>query len=212
VPKLFARLRQAERSARLTGSFGNVRACQAALADVEKEVNLFVTREFCELIANTPIWQGPPPRVGAVSLATNQIRLELRHAGHGDEAMCLEFENRGGLVVAGVSVPGWFPHMAPTQQIVVYNALAVLFKLAGADRVREQPHVHTPVIEGVETLTVNHRNYGAMPITWQQCVDCWQTAPAPLLDQSSMWFLEPGKNGTSEAIREVKRSEDTAPS
>jgi hypothetical protein len=213
IPKLYARLRQAERKARVTGSFGSVRACQAALAEVEKAVNLFVTREFCDLIAYTPIWQGPPPRVGAVALATNQIRVELRHVSYAELPMCLEFENRGGLLVAGVSVPGWFAHLPPMQQTVLHNALVVLFKFAGADRVREQPNVAFAAPEHAAALAVNDRHFGEVAITWQQCVACWQTdpsiaTPSELLGQNTMWLLEPGKNGTNKPSREREQAEE----
>src|ERR1019366_2610057 len=87
VPKLFSRLRQVERGAWRTGTWSGVRACQSALAEVEEAVRLFVTREFCELLGQTPAWQSQPPRVCAVTLATNQIRVELHHADYPDQPM-----------------------------------------------------------------------------------------------------------------------------
>jgi hypothetical protein len=175
VPRLFARLRQAERAAARTGSWSSVRACQSALADVEKAVGLFVTREFCELLRQTPAWQGQPPRVGRVSLATNQIRLELHQPDYPDQVLCLEFENEAGALVAGIAAPGWLEALPPAQRMLLHNALATLYKLAGVDQIRAQLHTREPAAEKAIATEPRQQTFQQIPITWEQCVTCWQT-------------------------------------
>ena len=74
-----------------------------------------------------------------MSLATNQIRLELLHPLYPDQVTGLEFENLAGALVAGIAAPGWLEKLPPGQRFLLHNALATLYKLAGIDLVREQP-------------------------------------------------------------------------
>jgi hypothetical protein len=100
IPKLFARLRQSERRARHSGSWSGVRACQAALAEVEKAVALFVTREFCTLLPLTPAGKDQMLEVRGVRLATNTIRINVLHTGFPNQTLDLEFDNWNGCLVA----------------------------------------------------------------------------------------------------------------
>jgi hypothetical protein len=171
IPWLFARLRQAERQARRTGNFSGARTCRSLLADVEEAVRLFVTREFCELLALAPTWQGNRLEVAGVALATNLIRVELKRVDAQGQPLCLEFEFRSPDLLAGIAAPGWLAGMSDRQRVLLQNALAILYKLAGIDQIREAP--------AAEGLT-----FGEIPITWQQCVECWQrdaAAPMPPL-------------------------------
>src|SRR5438270_4118893 len=79
IPKLFARLRNAEQKALRTGNYTSVRAVQAALEEVEEAVRLFVVREFLVLLAQEESWKKQPLQVGRIRLATNQVRVELLH-------------------------------------------------------------------------------------------------------------------------------------
>jgi hypothetical protein len=109
IPKLFARLRRAERRARRSGSWTGVRACQSALAEVEHCVALFVAREFCTLLEETPDGKDQRLEVQRVELATNLIRVQLLHTGFPDQALELEFENWRGSIVAAPLPPSLEP-------------------------------------------------------------------------------------------------------
>jgi hypothetical protein len=61
IPKLFARLRHAEQKALESGNFTGVRACQAALEEVEEAVRLFVIREFLVLLDQQDGWRAGHP-------------------------------------------------------------------------------------------------------------------------------------------------------
>jgi hypothetical protein len=180
VPKLFARLRQAERQAGSTGTWSGVRACRSALAEVEQAVNLFVTREFCELLAQTPAWEGAPPRVGQVTLANNLVRVELQQPGAAapEQSLWLEFETRAGCMIAGIAVPGWQAGLSGGQRVLLDNALATLYKLAGVDRIAEPLPDSTRVVDHADSAS---RTFRQIPITWEQCVTCWPMQATALM-------------------------------
>jgi hypothetical protein len=138
IPKLFARLRHAERAAYRTGNWTAVRSCRASLEHVEESVRLFVNRDFAALLEQDPHWQGRLIQAGKVQLATNRIALEILHARFPDDPLRLEFENRSGHLAAGIASPGWLTHLSEEERRPVHNALATLYKLAGVDVVWEQ--------------------------------------------------------------------------
>ncbi len=138
VPKLFARLRNAERDAHQTGNWSAVRSCKADLDNVAQAVRQFLTRDFIALLAQHPAWQGESPAVGKIDLATNRIRVELVNPRYADAPVTLEFEYRADWLLAGFDKFGWFRHLTPQQLRPLHNALVTLYKLAGVDIVREQ--------------------------------------------------------------------------
>ncbi len=138
VPRLYARLRAAEREAARTDIWRDARTYRAALRGVEEAVRQFVARDFIEVL-NDPAagWGGPELRVGGVTLGTNRIRLELIPAGGGATA-CLEWEDRSGWLVAKWAEAGFLATLPDEQAQLLENALAHLYKRAGVDVVREQ--------------------------------------------------------------------------
>jgi hypothetical protein len=144
VPKLFARLRAAEREAARTDNWREARTYRDALRNVEEAVRRFVTRDFVVMLNQSPAWTGPRLCVGRVTLGTNRIRLEFIPEGTGEPAW-LEWEDRSGWLVAG-----WATWRGPLTELrdgvllTFTNALAYLFKRAGVDLVREQVRAELP--------------------------------------------------------------------
>jgi len=144
VPKLYARLRQAEREAGNTGSWRAARLCRNSLEQVERSVRRFVGRELITLLKQSSSWQRQRVKVGQVSLATNRIRVELVHEAYPANSAWLEFEEDAGWLVAGIRQPGWLDQLTPGQQHAVITGLAGLYKLAGVQLVREQIQANLP--------------------------------------------------------------------
>jgi hypothetical protein len=144
VPKLFARLRAAERTAAQTDNWRDARTYRAALRGVEESVRRFVTRDFTEVL-NSPesAWGEPRLRVGEVILGTNRIRLEIL-AADGAASAWLEWEDRASWLVSGWSAPGFLCKLSVEQARVFENALAYLYKRAGVEVVREQVRAELP--------------------------------------------------------------------
>jgi hypothetical protein len=144
VPRLFARLRAAEREAARTDVWREARTYRAALRGVEEAVRRFVTRDFVEVLNNPASgWAGPQRlAAGRVLLGTNRIRLELQ--AEGVAPAWLEWEDRYGWLAAGWAEPGFLSALADEQARVFNNALAYLYKRAGVDLAVEQVRAALP--------------------------------------------------------------------
>jgi hypothetical protein len=143
VPKLFARLREAERHGSESGEWADARANRQALREVEEGVSRFVTRDLAAVLNPSPAWGGRKLFVGKVHLGTKRIRVELFLDGSAHPAI-LEWEDRSGWLVAGWAEPGGLPTLPPTPARALTNALAYLFKRAGVDLVREHVSAELP--------------------------------------------------------------------
>ncbi len=146
VPRLYARLRSAERLAARTDEWRVARTYRHALREVEESVSRFVTRELVALVNFSPLWGGRLVSVGRVHLGTNRIRVELLLDGA--PPAVLEWEDRSGWLVAGWAEVGWLAALTPGQARVLANTLAYLYKRAGVDFVRE--HVRAELPKGAE--------------------------------------------------------------
>ncbi len=161
VPKLYARLRQAEREAIRTGSWRTARTCRRALAEVELTIRRLIERELVKLLQESTRWKGESLRVGSVVLTPTRIGIELMQTGnreqgtgngeqkiHSDSSVpCsvrLEWEDEAGWLVASIREPGWLEALSEDQRQAATTALAGLYKLAGIDLVREQVRENLP--------------------------------------------------------------------
>ena len=140
LPRLYARLRAAEREAARTDNWRDVRAYRQSLGEVEEAVRRFVARELVAVLnpaTGSPGWGGPPLAVGEVHLGTNRVRVELV-AGGTKEPAVLEWEDRSEWLVGGWAETGFLADLPPGPATEFENALAYLHRRAGADIVREQ--------------------------------------------------------------------------
>jgi hypothetical protein len=138
IPKLYAKLRKAERRARITGNWRRSRACRRALHEVQEAVRQFVIRELMYLVNQSRSWQTQKLSVGRVTLASNRVSVELQHDGHPERTVWLSFEECRGWLVAHVRDPAWLGQLSEQEALALNTALASLYKLAGVDLVREQ--------------------------------------------------------------------------
>jgi hypothetical protein len=137
VPRLYAKLRSAEREAAQTDQWRDSRTYRAALHSVEEAVCRFVTRDFIEVLNDRESgWTGPRLAAGQVLLGTNRIRLEL--LAEGTASAWLEWEDRSGWLVVAWVEPGFLTTLSGEQARLFGNTLAYLYKRAGVDLVGEQ--------------------------------------------------------------------------
>jgi hypothetical protein len=137
VPKLYARLREAEREAIRTGSWRTARTWRRSLAEVEQTIRRLVERELVKLLQESMRWKGEPLRVGGVVLTPTRIGIELMQA-EAVRPVRLEWEDQAGWLMASIREPGWLEALGDEQRQAVTTALAGLYKLAGIDLVYEQ--------------------------------------------------------------------------
>jgi hypothetical protein len=146
VPRLFARLRRAEREGLQTGNWRAARTYRQAVERVEKSLKRLVEREALTLAQLGPAWEGVELGVGRVSLTPRRARLELTHKGHPDSPVVLEWQMDGEYLVASIVKPGWLSCVSEAQREAMVAVLAGLYKLAGIDIVREQVRANVPLV------------------------------------------------------------------
>jgi hypothetical protein len=152
VPKLYARLREAEREAIRTGSWRAARTLRRSLTEVEQTIGRLVERELIKLLQESTRWKGESLRVVDVALTPKRIGIELAKSGAAAPVR-LEWEHQAGWLVAGICQPGWLEELGEEPRQAVTTALAGLYKLAGIDLVREQVREKLPPPATDFTLT-----------------------------------------------------------
>jgi hypothetical protein len=157
VPKRFAKLRRAERHARIDGEWNSVHKHLRVLHHVERAVRRSIEREFLELFAESKCWQGgssnavaaengagprdaQPPQVTleTVTLSTNRVRLSFACRAIGDGTLVVEIDSQSGWLLAGASGGSWVDRLEPPQRQVLVTAMLGLYKIAGIELVRQQ--------------------------------------------------------------------------
>jgi hypothetical protein len=135
LPKLFARLRRAERRARVHGDWSPVRKHLQSLVGVEHSIRQFVDRELVALLGESQRWKRVLPRVSQVRLASNRVAVELSSSEWLAGGLGLVFELRSGLLVADRIGEDWSLVLGPEEQEPWGMALLGLLKSAGAEDV-----------------------------------------------------------------------------
>ncbi|HKI36833.1 MAG TPA: hypothetical protein VKA46_33585 [Gemmataceae bacterium] len=192
LPKLFAQLRKAERDAHETGAWRAARAVRERLRTVEVSLRRFVARDVLALLHLSPEWKKKPLSVGAVDLASNQVRFELRHADYPATPLRLAIAEQDGLLVADVEEPGWLSRLTPPETRTLDQAIAGMYKLAGVDLVRRPVEAPAEPVPPVADEVPEHCTrrplpaasangsadgqaivFGGVTIPWAQWVDWW---------------------------------------
>jgi hypothetical protein len=163
VPKLYARLREAEREAIRTGSWRAARTCRRNLAEVERTIRRLVEREVVKLLQESTRWKGESLRVVGVALTPTRIGIELAQV-ESLRPVRLEWEDQAGWLVASIREPGWLETLSDDQRQAATTALAGLYKLAGIDLVREQVRENLPARATGFTLTPRDLLVGSGPL------------------------------------------------
>jgi predicted Ser/Thr protein kinase len=138
LPKLYARLRAAERTAYASGSWRVARTFRHSLQEVERSVRQFLQRELLVLLDQAGLANELPLRIGAVSLASKRISFDLCHPEFPQTPLRVGFAEQSGWLLAAVLDSGWLPRLQPRPFRALVRALGGLFKLAGIHLVHEQ--------------------------------------------------------------------------
>ncbi|MEN6558572.1 MAG: hypothetical protein ABFC54_10375 [Thermoguttaceae bacterium] len=137
VPKRFAKLRQAERRARLSGQWQTVRKHAQALQHLERFVRNYVERDFLATLQQSRAWADRAIGLDEIWLGTASMQLVF---GGGDPSARLrvKLEVESNLLVAGLAECGGCRSLTVPQQKALAAAILGLYKSFGVDVVREQ--------------------------------------------------------------------------
>jgi hypothetical protein len=146
LPKLFAKLRRAERRAERRGTWKTARRLRETLHHVETSIGHFAERELVAFLKASKGWAAAPVELVAVEAGSNCVRVRLSGPSANDaiyqrddpSVLELDFEQQGGRLLAHIARPGWLAHLSPDQTAVFVTALLGCYHKAGVDLVREQ--------------------------------------------------------------------------
>ncbi len=138
LPKLYAKMRRAERRALRGGARRPVRRLKEALHHVEDSIRHFTERDLLAFLGHSQGWRSGPVHLAKVRAGSNRIRLELACPELGEPNLEVKIEEQSGWLVAHISRPGWLPLLSPGEAAVLTLALTGFYKKAGVDLVREQ--------------------------------------------------------------------------
>jgi hypothetical protein len=175
LPKSFGRWRRTRRAGRERAALKH----REALHHVEEAVRRLVKREFAALLRESRSLGNWSIEPGAIHLATNRIRIELLAGARDFPSLWIDFEERSGILAAGVSRPGWVEQLTETERQTLADAVAGLYKLGGVQL------VHTPgspvnpaLIQSDAKLQAlpapTSVNFTAVSIPWPVWVHAWE--------------------------------------
>ncbi|MBW3540811.1 MAG: hypothetical protein KY476_11110 [Planctomycetes bacterium] len=152
LPKLFAKLRRAERKTRPGRHNPAITRLHEKLHHNVTAIRRFVERELLGYLAASRSCGELRPTVGQIHAASNSVRIELlppqpeasdgaeasASEGQHGESTWLAFQEQSGWLVAGLSRPGWFGRLADDERQTSSVALAGFYRMATVDLIREQ--------------------------------------------------------------------------
>jgi hypothetical protein len=193
LPKIFARLRRAERESIGSRTDRAVFKCRESLHHVELDVRRFLDRELLALMRWSRTLGPVGFQVGEISLATNCIRVELRAIVDPALPLHLSLLEESGVLAAELTWPCGPLELTPSQHRMLAVALAGFFKLSGVDVAPELDSAELREVIVNPLAPPNAQGKGAggptfaeLAIPWQRWVEAWQAEGAPdrLTDQA----------------------------
>lgn len=140
LPKLYAKLRRAQRRAVRDGDPRKVDKLQEQLHHIEVAFRQFVERELIACLQKCPDWT-TLLHVTSVELGSNRIRAKLVM---GNEVLELIFDEQSGWLLARGSMAAAAAQLNHGESVLWPFAVRGLYKLAGVDFVREELEAALP--------------------------------------------------------------------
>lgn len=138
LPKLYSKLRKAERKAHLKRWKTAKAVYRERLHHVEESVSHFIERDLFMLLQESRGWGSVPLKIEKVEAASNRLLLEINCPSLTGGNLILAFEEQSGWLLAGIVRIGWVRDLSETQKDVFRLALAGIYKIGGVDLIREQ--------------------------------------------------------------------------
>jgi hypothetical protein len=151
VPKLYRRLRRAERHA----DTATARKQREMLHHVAEAVHSFTERDLIYLLELCRAWEKRPIHLGPARLGCTSIRLELIGSEDFADSMEVQFEEKTALLVASITREGWLKYSGERSRQAFAAALAGWYRMADVSRTNENEPISTA------------------PITWEEWLGSW---------------------------------------
>jgi hypothetical protein len=173
IPKLYAKLRRAERKARKTGNWKTVRKHLHGFEHVEMAIRRYVERDFLATLNRG--WQSQPPSdanfprpvegenversdlavfLREIQLGTNRVRMIFAKNGPENPLAALDFDTQAGWLIGGVQDADARSLAEEGDRAAFSVAILGLYKTAGAELVRQQIETAIPAsVSGYDLAT-----------------------------------------------------------
>jgi hypothetical protein len=138
IPKIYAKLRKAERRAYRPRQSKTAHTQREALHHVEECIRHFIDREFVTLLRESKSWGSRNIAVGAIALGSDKVRIQVCCPDLGKTGFWIAFEEQAGWLIAGIPRPGCLYALSQGQARALRTALAGLYKFAGVHLIREE--------------------------------------------------------------------------
>jgi hypothetical protein len=138
LPKIFTRLRRADRKSRKTGNMRPVRKYLRALEHLEVRIRRYFEREFLSLLAESKFHDTAHITIREIRLATNRVLVVFSCERWPNYDLSVEINVQSGWLLGDVSNPGWAGRLPAFDQQAIVSAILGLYKTAGLDMVDRQ--------------------------------------------------------------------------
>ncbi len=138
LPKLFAKLRRAERKARQSGNWQPVRKYLRAFERFQMSIRRYIQRDFLALLAASKGENAQAISAREIRLATNRVRILFARANSANNDIIIDLELHSGWLTGNVLQAGWARRLPVEQQQAPVSAILGLYKSAGVLLVGQQ--------------------------------------------------------------------------
>lgn len=138
IPKLYAKLRRADRKALWTGNWKKSRKYRESLASVEHAVRDFVNREFIDLLGESRRFLPLKVKLGQIDLAVTGVRFDVNCPEIAEAPLRIILAEQAGWLTSRIIEPGWTARLSDMPRQALADALTGLYKMSGVELVYEQ--------------------------------------------------------------------------
>jgi len=138
LPKLFSRLRRADRKAHWTANWQASHKQRRKIRQVEHAVRDFIERDLFSVLSQSKRWGGLAVGLRGLEVGPAVMRFDLSCPELGETSLTIAFEEHVGWLVARIVEPGWLNRLGEKPNQALADALTGFYKMAGVELVREQ--------------------------------------------------------------------------
>ena len=187
IPRLFAKLRQAERDAHRTGHHAAARKVHQAIEHVEAPIRHFVERGLGAILVESGRFSPEEFALEHVRLATNRVEILVSLATAEDRRLHITFEDEDGRLVARVRDAGFRSSLNDERREALDAATVGMAARAGAEELVNASLIDrdcsSSATENDSLLpTGNSSPNGLIAIPWRRWVDYWSKTAMPRTD------------------------------
>ncbi|MGD0516645.1 MAG: hypothetical protein ABSA26_03850 [Thermoguttaceae bacterium] len=161
LPKLFAKLRRAERKARSGGNWRPVRKYLHALDRFELAIRRYIEREFLALLAESKCQDASAIKAREIRLATNRVQILFARDSSANHDLCVALEVHRGWLVGDAVKAGWTDRLPERQRQAIISAILGLYKTAGLELVEQQ--IEAAFYPRIAAYDINPRGISVYP-------------------------------------------------